>query len=74
MSVAMSSIIDGYVTLKDRKALEDMREHRLGLREQLLRKRTRAFDPGKSVKLYEAEVAMIETGLAKLGGATVSSG
>lgn len=71
MSVAMSSIIDGYVTLKDRKALEDMREHRLGLREQLLRKRTSAFDPGKSVKLYETEVAMIETGLAKLGGATV---
>ena len=67
----MSSIIDGYVTLKDRKALEDMREHRLGLREQLLRKRTSAFDPDKSVKLYEAEVAMIETGLAKLGGATV---
>ena len=71
MSVAMSSIIDGYVTLKDRQALEDMREHRLRLREQLLRRRTSAFDPGKSVTLYEAEIAMIETGIARLGGAGV---
>ena len=64
----MSSIIDGYVFLNDRQALEDMREHRLRLREQLLRKRTSAFDPGKSVQLYETEVAMIETGLGKLNG------
>jgi hypothetical protein len=71
MSVAMSSIIDGYVFLKDRQALEDMREHRLRLREQLLRKRTGAFDPGKSVQLYETEVAMIETGLGKLNGSAV---
>lgn len=68
MSVAMSSIIDGYVFLKDRQALEDMREHRLRLREQLLRKRTSAFDPGKSVQLFETEVAMIEIGLGKLNG------
>jgi hypothetical protein len=68
MSVAMSSIIDGYVFLKDRQALEDMRQHRLRLREQLLRKRTSAFDPSKSVQLYETEVAMIETGLGKLNG------
>ena len=68
MSVAMSSIIDGYVFLKDRQALEDMREHRLRLREQLLRKRSSAFDPSKSVQLYETEVAMIETGLGKLKG------
>ena len=64
----MSSIIDGYVFLNDRQALEDMREHRLRLREQLLRKRTSALDPGKSVQLYETEVAMIETGLRKLNG------
>ncbi len=66
MSVAMSSIIDSYVFLKDRQALEDMRKHRLRLREQLLRRRSSAFDPGKSIQLYEAEVVMIEAGLGKL--------
>ena len=69
MSVAMRSIIDGYVTLKDREALEEMREHRQRLRMQLLLKHSTAFDSSKSVALFETEVAMIETGIAKLGEA-----
>jgi hypothetical protein len=67
MSAALNMIIDGLVRLKDRQALEDMREHRQRLRMQLLLKRGGAFDAGKSVQLYETEVAMIETGIAKLG-------
>ena len=70
-SDAMSMIVDGLVTLKDRQALEDMREHRLRLREKLLQSRSRVFDPGTLVKLYETEVEMIETGLQKLGDAAV---
>jgi hypothetical protein len=66
MSVALSLIVDGLVTLKDRQALEDMREHRQKLRMQLLLKRSSAFDSGKSISLYETEVAMIETGIARL--------
>jgi hypothetical protein len=66
MSVALSLIVDGLVTLKDRQALEEMREHRQRLRMQLLLKRGSAFDPGKSISLYETEVAMIETGIARL--------
>jgi hypothetical protein len=69
MSVALNMIIDGFVTLKDRQALEELREHRQRLRMQLLLKWGSAFDLGKSISLYESEVAMIETGLAKLGGA-----
>jgi hypothetical protein len=64
-------IVDGFVTLKDRQALEGMREHRQRLLMQLLLKRGSAFDPGKSIQLYETEVAMIETGIAKLNGAPV---
>ena len=71
MSVALSMIVDGYVSLKDRKALEELREHRQRLREQLLQKRSSAFDPSRAVKLYETEVAVIETGLRRLGSATV---
>jgi hypothetical protein len=64
-------IVDGYVSLKNRQALEDLREHRQRLRMQLLLRRTSAFDPGKSIRLYEDEVAVIESGLSKLNsGAT----
>jgi hypothetical protein len=71
MSVALNMVIDGLVTLRDRQALEDMRQHRQRLRMQLLLKRGSAFDPGKSIKMFETEMAMIETGLARLGEAAV---
>lgn len=74
MSVALGMIVDGLLVLKDRKGLEELREHRQRLREQLLRKRSGAFDPGKSIKLYETELAMIETGLAKLNNVHGLSG
>jgi hypothetical protein len=67
MSVALGMIVDGYVSLKNRQALEELREHRQRLRMQLLLKRGSAFDPGKSIKLFETEVAMIENGLERLG-------
>jgi hypothetical protein len=67
MSVALGMIVDGYVSLKNRQALEELREHRQRLRMQLLLKRGSAFDPGKSIELFETEVAMIENGLERLG-------
>jgi hypothetical protein len=66
MSVALSMVVDGLVTLKDRQTLEQMREHRQHLRERLLKSRNRLFDPSKLVSLYETEVEVIETGLQKL--------
>jgi hypothetical protein len=35
MSQAIKLIVDGYVSLKDREALEDLRAHRERLRKQL---------------------------------------
>ena len=70
MSVALGMIVDGYVSLKDRQALEDLREHRQRLRMQLLLRRTSAFDPSKSIRLYEDEVEVIESGIQRLGAAT----
>ena len=72
MSVALGMIVDGFVSLKNRQALEELREHRQRLRMQLLLKQTNAFDATKSIKLYETQVAMIESGLARLhdGAAT----
>jgi hypothetical protein len=69
MPDALGLIVDNYVSLKDRQALEGMREHRQRLRMQLLLKRTSAFDPGKSIKMFETEVEVIENGLQRLGGA-----
>ena len=69
MSVALGMIVDGYVSLKNRQALEELREHRQRLRMQLLLRRTSAFDPTKSIRLYEQEVEVIETGLQRLGSA-----
>jgi hypothetical protein len=68
MSNAIVLIVDGHVSLKDRQALEELREHRQRLREQLRLKQTGPFDCGQSIRLYDAEVAVMKTGLQKLGG------
>ena len=66
MSGAIGLIVDGLVYLKDRGALEEMREHRQRLRELLLQNRKGAFDPGKSLQLFDDEIAVIEMGLHRL--------
>jgi hypothetical protein len=71
MSVAMKLIVDAYVSLKNRKALEDMREHRQRLKRELLTKQTEAFDFSKSIRTFDDEVVVIETGLEKLDGAAL---
>ena len=69
MSIAMKMIVDAYVSLKNRKALEDLREHRRRLKRELLLKQTDAFDFSNSIRAFDDEVVVIETGLQKLGGA-----
>ena len=69
MSVAMKLIVDAYVSLKNRKALEDMREHRQRLKRDLLTRQTDAFDFSNSIRAFDDEVVVIETGLQRLGGA-----
>jgi hypothetical protein len=69
MSVAMKLIVDAYVSLKNRKALEDLRAHRQRLKRELLLKQTDAFDFSNSIRAFDDEVVVIETGLQRLGGA-----
>ena len=69
MSVAMKLIVDAYVSLKNRQALEDLREHRQRLKRELLMKQTDAFDFSNSIRAFDDEVVVIETGLQRLGGA-----
>jgi hypothetical protein len=69
MSVAMKMIVDAYVSLKNRKALEDLREHRQRLKRELLLKQSDVFDFSNSIRAFDDEVVVIETGLQRLGSA-----
>jgi hypothetical protein len=55
--------------LNNRKALEDLREHRQRLKRELLMKQTGVFDFSKSIEAFDDEVVVIESGLERLGGA-----
>jgi hypothetical protein len=67
MSEATKMIVEGYLSLKDRASLEELREHRQGLRKQLqLQLGKAAFDPSKSIQLFESDLEVIEAAISKL--------
>ena len=68
MSDAMKMIVDGYVRLKDREALEQLRNHRQRLREQLRDLRASSLDACRSIQTFDAEVLVIEAALERLRG------
>jgi hypothetical protein len=68
MSEAMKMIVDGYVRLKDREALEQLRSHRQRLRQQLGELRGSSLDASRSIQTFDAEVLVIEAALEKLRG------
>jgi prefoldin subunit 5 len=65
MSQAMQLIVDGYVKLSARKALEDLKEHRERLATEL-RSLNSVLDLSSTVGHLEREIAIIDDGLAKL--------
>ena len=66
MSEAMKMIVDGYVRLKDREALEQLRDHRNRLRQQLRELRASSLDACRSIQTFDADVLVIEAALEKL--------
>ena len=68
MSEATRLIVAGYVSLKDRVALEDMRAHRQRLRKQLHEGPPSWIDASKSIALFDADLHEIEAGLERLDG------
>jgi hypothetical protein len=66
MSEAVKLIVDCYVGLKDRLALEEMREHRQRLRRSLQEKAGGPFDLSQTVRLCDEDIEVVETGLARL--------
>lgn len=68
MSEAMKTIVANYVKLGDAGALEDIKAHRGRLLMDMRFSRNEAFDPSAVVASLEAEIALIDAGLAQLGG------
>jgi len=66
MASAISQIVDGYVRLRDRGALEELQAHRRNLIEKL-RSLGGPFDPSSPIKQNQEELAIIEAGIARLG-------
>jgi hypothetical protein len=71
MSEAMNLIVAGYIRLKDRKALEDMRLHRQALRNDLNRSKGCLGIVGSSIRLVDEDILAIEEGLRELGDLAV---
>ena len=64
MSESVRLIVDAYVSLKDRQAMEELRDHR-----QMLRKKLQAcngIDVSSSIRLIESDLSEIKSGLARL--------
>jgi len=66
MSEAVKLIVAGYIRLKDRKAIEDMRLHRQRLRNDLIERSKGCFDVGSSIRMFDEDIQAIEEGLRKL--------
>lgn len=63
---ATSTIVDAYVSLKDRAALEEMREHRQRLRKSLQEKAGGWVDVSRSIQIFDEDIEAVEAGLARL--------
>lgn len=66
MSDAVKLIVDAYVSLKDRAALEEMREHRQRLRKSLQEKAGGWVDVSRSIQIFDEDIEAVEAGLAGL--------
>jgi hypothetical protein len=64
MSLAMSLIVDGYVRLGDRDALENLRAHRRGMLDAAMS--VTGLDNSRMLAALKDEVAMIDAGLSTL--------
>lgn len=71
MSEAIKLIVDGYVKLRGRKALQDLRAHRYRLASEL-KSINSPLDLSSSIKQLEEEIAVIDAGLAKLNTAAAA--
>ena len=63
MSEAMRLIVDGYLKLKNRDALEEMRAHRQRLRKQLDERPPGGIDAGSAMEALDEDLRVIEAAI-----------
>ena len=64
MSESVKLIVDAFVSLKNRQAMEELREHRKMLRAKL--QACNGIDVSSSIKLIESDLNEIEAGISRL--------
>ena len=64
MSRSLELIVEGYVRLNDRDALQDILAHRQDLLRQLVA--VTGVDPKQAIAQVSDEISIVETGLATL--------
>ncbi|MBR0874417.1 hypothetical protein JQ633_28960 [Bradyrhizobium tropiciagri] len=62
---AIEQIIAGYVSLGDRRALEQIRDHRRRLLQETLMRSGSGFHPSTVIDTLQEEVDLIEAALAR---------
>jgi len=65
MSEAIKMIVEGYVTLKDRAALEELRSHRQRLRRQLQTQKD-VIGVDRATELFDDDLRVIEAALNRV--------
>jgi len=71
MAEAIERIVDGYVKLGNRKALENLKAHRERLAIEL-KSIDGVLDLRSSIRQLEDDIAAVETGLARLSPVVVT--
>ena len=66
MSEAIKLIVDAKVSLKDRIALEEMRQHRQRLKSELAPREGQGFGISQTIELVDDDLRAIEEGIARL--------
>lgn len=66
MSAAIKSIVEGYFSLKDRAALEELRAHRQRLRKELHDMPRIGIDAGPAIRTLHEDLEVIEAAISRL--------
>ena len=66
MSESVKLIVNSYVRLKNKAALEEIREHRQRMRKQLEEVTGSLFDVSALIQKYDLEIEIIQSGLNQL--------
>jgi hypothetical protein len=63
MTEALKLIVDGYLSLKNREALDEMRAHRQRLRKQLEERTPGGIDAGPAMEALDEDLRVIEAAI-----------